>query len=281
VEGETKDTLFVLAVVLTVFVSAGAGIYLYSGADSPFSVIVSESMQHGTESRYGTIDAGDMVFVRAPSSVRIQSYIEGASTGYRSFGEYGSVIIYDRGPNLNPVIHRAILWLEYDEDTGFWTAPFLKEYGDFSCIGDPDGDPVGMTGILQIRNIGYAKQSVSINLDLLRHESGFLTKGDNASTNPVLDQSSDIARNNPIGMEEIRSVPTTEMPALGSVKMYLQGKGDAVPENSWSVLYAQLYVVAMLFVVMMIVLDSVFVFLEERRDRKKSPPTPPFPVERL
>ena len=278
-EGETKDTLIVIAIVITVFASAGAGVYLYSGADSPFSVVVSESMQHGSESRFGVIDPGDMVYVRSPSSVEIQSYIEGATTGYRSFGEYGSVIIYDRGPNQNPVIHRAILWLEYNDDTGFWTAPFLKQYNDYSVtIGDPD---TGMTGMLTIDNIGYAEQTVQINLVLLNHESGYLTKGDNPSTNPVLDQSSDVARNNPIGVDEIRSVPTTEMPALGSVKMYLQGQGDRVPANSWAVLCAQLYTVAMFFVVITIVLDFMFILLEKRRERKKDPPTPPFPVERF
>ncbi len=278
-EGETKDTLIVIAIVITIFASAGAGVYLYSGADSPFSVVISESMQHGSESRFGIIDPGDMVYVRSPSSVEIQSYIEGATTGYRSFGEYGSVIIYDRGPNQNPVIHRAILWLEYNDDTGRWTAPFLKQYNDYSVTtGDPD---TGMTGMLTIDNIGYAEQTVQINLVLLNHESGYLTKGDNPSTNPVLDQSSDVARNNPIGVDEIRSVPTTEMPALGSVKMYLQGQGDRVPANSWAVLYAQLYTVAMFFVVMMIVLDFMFILLEKRRERKKDPPTPPFPVERF
>ena len=278
-EGETKDTFIVIAIVITIFASTGAGVYLYSGADSPFSVVVSESMQHGSESRFGVIDPGDMVYVRSPSSVEIQSYIEGATTGYRSFGEYGSVIIYDRGPNQNPVIHRAILWLEYNDDTGLWTAPFLKQYNDYSVtIGDPD---TGMTGMLTIDNIGHAEQTVQINLVLLNHESGYLTKGDNPSTNPVLDQSSDVARNNPIGVDEIRSVPTGEMPAFGSVKMYLQGQGDRVPANSWAVLYAQLYTVAMFFVVMMIVLDFIFIILEKRRDRKDDPPTPPFPVEHL
>lgn len=279
---ETKDTLIVLAVILAVFTSAGTGIYLYSGAGSPFSVVVSESMQHGPESQFGIIDTGDMVYVRSPSLVTIQSYVEGASTGYRSFGEYGSVIIYDRGPNANPVIHRAILWLEYSESpTGHnWTAPYLKEYAGGYDVesGDPD---TGMKGSLTIHNIGYAKQSVTINLDDLNEKSGYLTKGDNASTNPVLDQSSGISRDNPISMEEIRSVPTAELPALGSVKMYLQGRSDTIPANSWGVLYVQLYVVAMFFAVMMVILDTMFASLEKRRKKRREPPTPPFPVEPL
>lgn len=277
---ETKDTVIVLAVILTVFVSGGAGIYLYSGAGSPFSVVVSESMQHGSESRFGIIDTGDMVYVRSPSSVTIQSYVEGATTGYRSFGEYGSVIIYDRGSNANPVIHRAILWLEYSESIlGLnWTAPFLKEYPGGYAVDDGSPD-TGMKGVLIIHNIGYAKQSVTIDLDSLNEKSGYLTKGDNALTNPVLDQNSSIASNNPISMEEIRSVPVAELPALGSVKMYLQGKSDTVPANSWGVLYTQLYVVAMFFVVMMIILDMTFTFLAKRREKKRRSPTPPFPVE--
>lgn len=268
-DNETKDTLMVTAAILAAVLLAGAGIYLYSGAPSPFSVVVSESMQHGDESRYGVIDTGDMVYVRDPSYVHIRSYVEGAHTGYRSFGEYGSVIIYERGPGYNPVIHRAIVWLDYEGTVGGikkWTAPYLSYYGDYTVdIGDPVN---GMSGKLTLMKVGYGNDTVSIDLNALNPESGFLTKGDNAVTNGAFfDQNGGIAPNNPIGIDEIRSVPVMEMSAFGTVKMYFQGKGDVIPENSWGVLYAQIYAVAMFFLVLIILLDSLFVFLKERRAR--------------
>ena len=77
---------------------------IHSGFGTPFSVVMSESMQHDdTRSQIGCIDTGDVVIVQSPEKADIVSYVEGTITGYSTFGDYGSVIIYERGNGHNPV----------------------------------------------------------------------------------------------------------------------------------------------------------------------------------
>ena len=61
-----------------------------------------------------------MVLVKDKNKCDIISYVEGSQTGYSTFGDYGNVIVYYRDSG-NPVIHRAFLWLDYNN--GIWSAP--------------------------------------------------------------------------------------------------------------------------------------------------------------
>lgn len=70
-----------------------------------------------SESMLPHIHVGDLVFVQAPSRTEIITKEEGKEVGYKSFGDYGDVIIYR--PNglssVSPIIHRAIRWVEAGE----------------------------------------------------------------------------------------------------------------------------------------------------------------------
>lgn len=227
-----RNLLIVIGAVLVIVIGGYAALVSYTGFFAPFSVVMSQSMQHDqTQSEIGIIDTGDVVIVQDPSKAEIQSYVEGTKSGYTSFGDYGSVIIYNRGGDQNPVIHRAIVWLEYDEQTDTWSAPSLEGYtGTWYYVindGEPPvfGDYTNIRGTLWFEDITQSGKTISINVEDLEKSSGFLTMGDNIS-NYYFDQAVSIAENNLVSYDEIRSVPIFEIPWIGTLKILVSNGGQ-------------------------------------------------------
>ena len=261
-DSENKRLLVVLGVFLIILVGGYAGIKAYTGFDTPFSVVMSQSMQHDNErSEIGCIDTGDIVIVKSPEKADIQSYFEGLDTGFRSFGDYGSVIIYERGYNQNPVIHRAILWLEYNGD-GTWSAPDLEGHENkWLCMDVRNGSLERITnynelsGTLKFIDITQSEKTLEINLDNLGDESGFLTLGDNPIGNLNFDQNSGIV-NHLVGMDDIRSVPILEIPWAGTTKILLKNDGENleyVPNSLPSLILAFIVIISLILIV-----DAIF-----------------------
>lgn len=229
-----RNLLIVIGAVLVIVIGGYAALVSYTGFSAPFSVVMSQSMQHDqTQSEIGVIDTGDVVIVQDPSKAEIQSYVEGTKSGYTSFGDYGSVIIYNRGGDQNPVIHRAIVWLEYDEQTDTWSAPSLADYsGSWYYIYYENGEEIrvdneytDIRGTLTFDSITQSGKTVSVNVDTLEKSSGFLTMGDNIS-NYYFDQDVSIAQGNLISYDEIRSVPIFEIPWIGTLKILVSNGGQ-------------------------------------------------------
>lgn len=267
-EKETKQMLIVCGSIIAVFMILLGSVYAYSGVNPPFSTINSGSMQHSPdESSIGTIDTGDMVIVKDPDSYDITTYVEGAKTGYKKFGEYGDVIIYKT--QTNNIIHRAMLELTlkdiiYDGSTvktQIWYIPSLIGYDDWDIINFTPGgmtshknDPAiwneesGTVTIdesnkdiinLALTNVGYSDATPFVNLwDLGKNKTdgykGYLTKGDNAETNNNFDQVIlTKMRNKLVSEEDIKSVAVFEIPWLGCIKLFVNGTNtDQIPTNS-------------------------------------------------
>jgi len=228
VEKSTKHTIIGVTAIIVVMMGVFIGIYVASGVNPPHTVVVSESMQHSPSnnmhSQLGVIDAGDMILLRSKGGegdMDIQSYVDGYKNGYSMFGSYGDVIIYDRGI-ANPVIHRAILWLELNDDGKTWSAPSLEGYplDMWTCASN---DYNHLSGNFTMKGLGYNHNvSASINLDLLiaGPSSGFLTMGDH---NYGFDAGTSVAGNELVSYEKIKSVAWIEVPWVGSFKMILSG----------------------------------------------------------
>ncbi len=216
----TKIILAIIGIIAVILAGGFAYIQATSGLDSPLSVIMSSSMQHDTdESHIGTIDTGDVMIIKSPEKTDIYSYIEGTQNGYRSFGDYGSVIIYDRGDDINPVIHRAIVWIECNGRGNTWSIPSLKDYnGRWEATSGTDY--MNLSGKLTFYDITQSKKTVTIDLNSLQQKSGYLTMGDNPSTNTYFDQSAGII-NHAIGEDDIRAVALYEIPWMGIVKVFM------------------------------------------------------------
>ena len=224
---QTKIMLTSVVLFLAIVFGGFAAVKLYSDVDKMFTTVQSESMQHSGESSIGTIDTGDMIILKNKDK-GFTTYIEGRQNGYTSFGEYGDVVVYSKDNGTgNPIIHRLFIYLEY---TGSgWSAPSLENYplDLWSCTSGTDTS--NLSGVLTFRDIGYGNITVSINLDSLPTHSGYLTKGDNASTNTVFDQLS--INNGLVQFDDIRSVAWIEIPWGGVIKMYMNGNLESINEK--------------------------------------------------
>jgi signal peptidase len=241
-------------------------LYAYSGVWPPPVVVESQSMSHNPEgerlnlppSQIGVIDGGDMVIVKKVSSKNeITTYVQGLKTGYQTYGSYGDVVIYkppqDIRYNPTPVIHRAVVWVEYNQKTNSWDVPDLNVFNSKSLISIP--------------NYGYSSVTVYINLTILPHSSGFITMGDHNAAmyyhgGHETDQESGICFS-PVQFDWIIGVARGELPWFGGLKLWLSGNTGGVPENSWW--YLGVSIVLLIFIPL--ILD--FVIERIRKKRKK------------
>lgn len=250
VDSEDRKFILTIGVIAIIIVGGYAGLAAYTGFSTPFSVVMSESMQHdNTRSEIGCIDTGDVVIVRSPDKTEPVSYIQALKTGYKTFGDYGSVIIYERGNGYNPVIHRAIIWVDWNASTGSWSAPSLADYsGRWDCTSGHDC--MDLRGTLRLYDITQSEKDIAIDLDRLGRNSGFITMGDNPVTNTSIDQPGTI--DHPVSMEEIRSIPIAEIPWIGTMKILLKKNGEnleKVPNSLPSLTMSFLFIVSLLLIV--------------------------------
>lgn len=256
-EKDAKEAIIVAVVAVLIVTGGFVALFTYSGMSTPLTVVESGSMQHSPDrSSVGIIDTGDLVVMRDPSKTSITTFVEGYSSGYQKFGDYGDVIIYNR-PNANPVIHRAIVWLDYLGD-GKWSAPSLKNYAKWNVT---EGDYNSMSGILTIDGLGWRRLPASINLDVLEPHSGYLTNGDNNHNGRItyFDQATGIAGHiGPIQKKDLKAVAGFEIPWLGCIKLLVNNTNvNQIPTNSVPCLAVMLVDIVFFFIVLSMVLSLI------------------------
>lgn len=257
----TKVAVCVIGIIAVLLIAGYVAVHSVSGLDSPFSVVMSASMQHDdNKSGIGVIDTGDVVLIQDPAKSNIQSYVEGTVSGYKSFGDYGNVIIYDRGDSNNPVIHRAIVWLNYNAIDSTWSAPSLASYTGYWTCSDSK-DYMKLSGVLTFFDLTQSKKRVSIDLNSIdEKQSGFLTLGDNPKSNTSFDQSGLIKH--PIGNDDIKSVAIMEIPWMGILKVFMSEKSGYLSHVPNSI-----YSLVMLFsMVFIFIYCCDFIHLKKRLD---------------
>ncbi len=262
-ERETKEEIIsigkdVLISVIIIVLVLGS-LYVYTGRWPPLVVVESGSMSRDTErSEIGVIDAGDIVMVQVVEKDDITTYIEGRSTGYEKYGQYGDVIVFrpDGNRERTPVIHRAVLYLEYDEERDEVNVPSLSDldYGeDWEISGaHPDDveDGEGLYGRLTLYDYGYEDKIVTIDLEDV-DTSGFITKGDN---NPTIDQDRrHRGINEPVREEWVLGRARGELPWFGIFKLAYLGRTEDVPSNSWTNLIIAITAILLIPLVMELV----------------------------
>lgn len=198
-------------------------------------------MQHSrTESYTGVIDTGDLVVVKKASvKEEITSYVAGRGSGYSTYGEYGDVIVYKKqGKAGTPVIHRALVWVQWNDATKGWDVPELKGLTpgqDWSRSGGTAGSFSDFKGgaanhKLTLNFVGYARRNISIEFGWLNEgRTGFLTLGDNAVSNPRIDQAPNtgISDKEPVRYPDwVIGVARGELPCFGLVKLYVGSAAD-------------------------------------------------------
>ena len=252
---DSKGMIIIILAAAMIVVVAISSLYSYSGMGRPLTVVESNSMQHSDDTSYlGVIDTGDMAVMVSPDKKGVTTYFDGLSSGYSKFGAYGDVIIYYR-ENKNPVIHRAIIWLEYAD--GKWSAPSLKDY-EKGTIWDNPGTWDDLSGVLSFYYLPYkdGTMSASVNLDSMKDSglahSGYLTKGDR---NVTFDQSSGI-HSGPVEKSELKAIAGIEIPWLGCVKLLVNHKNvGMIPHNSVPCLAVFIIDILTFFVLISVLLD--------------------------
>ena len=249
-------TISVAGIAVILFLGLVYYINENSGVNPPFTVVESQSMQHlDDQSAIGTIDTGDMIYVKSPEKTVIVTYVDGIQSGYKSFGDYGSVIIYKRTGG-NPVIHRAILWVEWDGTS--WNVDSLNTYpyswdidGGHTCTGFVSGT-LHMTIKSDYRDI-----VCSLNFASLNTQSGYITLGDH---NGNFDQSTGIMDYQPIRPDMVKSVASMEVPWLGCLKLLANGKGDRVDihaPNSITCLEVTFATIILILIAISYIIDEI------------------------
>jgi signal peptidase len=264
-------------------------IMAYSQIWPPMVVIESESMQHSdTQSSIGTIDTGDLVLVRkSPYKSDVVTYVEGRAKGYKTYGDYGDVIVfrkYGAPPPATPIIHRPMVYLEWNYTTnssfdipGMKGLEMNKDWGGTNPGDIPVTSYYNLSGRVWIKDVGYTKKNLTITLQTFiepfknsdNRADIYLTAGDHNLQHT----------NTPdpwyVKQEWIIGVARGELPWFGLIKLMLNpeggnccsaGWGDpAAPKNSWDGLLISL----ILIITIPIVLDFVIGFISDMRAKKK------------
>lgn len=248
-------------VLVAVFGLLLGGLYAYTGSWPPAVIVESGSMMHkecgpgenpprcdpGVKyGRIGTIDPGDLVLVKDVDDPEdVTTLVEG---GKERYGMPGDVIVYykanDRGQT--PIIHRAVAYVVMEGEPG--AAVYLVRWGDSACEGGAtklvrEGQAwcqYGSEGIyipsIPVQGPGSTPASPN---PYRPTRTGFLTKGDNPSTNPTIDQQTGLSvdeRGNPVPvqMEWVEGKGRAELPWLGLIKLALANKqNENSPPAAW------------------------------------------------
>ncbi len=256
-----RDIMVAFLVVAVIMLS----LYAYCGIWPPMVVIESGSMEHPPsmfeqKSYVGTIDTGDMVFVKRVNGsydTDVTTYVQGEAKDYSTYGSYGDVVIYrpngleyrGDGTPVIPIIHRLVVWLELNNshvNSNFVGIDYTNYSFDVPSLGIYDStDPFTRS------HYGYEYDNITINLGLgsglLRYyegagilpHGGYITMGDNNA--PAYDQPYS-GGYEPVLPEWIIGKAWGELPWFGLIKLWVNGTDTSrVPSNSWTGLFASFF----------------------------------------
>jgi signal peptidase len=252
---------------------------VYAGMWPPVYVVESASMQHSDERSFlGTIDTGDLVIVKSSDGSGVRTYVESFPDGHRTFGDYGDVIVYERygRSDFTPIIHRAMLRLEYNITSDSFDVPTLAALPvDKWGNGVEEGRWWNLTGVVEIYDVGYRSAVLRVDLaSLLDYyadrnlvHDGIITMGDHnvafsgGEYVGIYDQSTSTICREPVMDDWIVGEAKAELPWLGLIKLWVNGNLPAsTPENSKT----SLLVVLALIILVPLALDFTGLMLQKR-----------------
>lgn len=251
-----RDVLVAFVLVFIIIMS----LWAYTGQwwGTPMVAIESGSMMHDNEpfGRFGTIDAGDMVLlVKVNTKGDVVPNSAKDSDNY-FYGDYGDVIVYRPygRDDVDRIIHRAMCWVEYNEEYDTYT---VEDYGlyNVTTISIPE---------LDIQNYVFPDKSPD-GVPVTPH-SGFITKGDN---NNIVDQNDVRLCNQLIKPEWISGKARCEIPWVGTLNLlfndFTSGKGTVgnVPQDS---IYCLIVLIAVLISIP-VTLDLYGYYKEKKKQK--------------
>ncbi len=234
------EPLVAVAIIAIMLVS----LFAYTSNWPPVYVVESNSMQHGEGDHLGVLNAGDIILAQKTAFDSIVTYVQGYRTGFSTYGEYGDVLLYypNGSTKLTPVVHRAIIYLQYDKPKNAFNATSLNGLACGNKTGSFYSTPgtTGACGFTDLNNVLYLNdvggRGVSLNLgrtsDLGRH-SGFVTLGDNNSLPDQLPVVGLAPLSQLVEPGWAIGVARGMVPWFGAFKLLLDGNAGKVPDASW------------------------------------------------
>jgi len=196
----------VVTSVLAVLV-VGAYLYAVSGVWPPLVAVESTSMTPNMQ-------VNDLVFVMEPDrfagpaahgDTGVVTARAGREVGYRTFGEYGDVIVYERDGDGRrvPIIHRAMFWVEEGEN---WYDKADRDYITSAECGDTPGEGLP---------------------NCPAPHAGFITKGD---SNGRYDQVTSLS--GPVRPEWVVGTAEVRVPGLGWIRLQSVAAGNETRQTA-------------------------------------------------
>ncbi|MCI4325254.1 MAG: S26 family signal peptidase [Thermoplasmata archaeon] len=232
-------------VALMVIIVLLAGLFAYTQNWPPLYVVESSSMQHGTNDNVGLINTGDLVLAQQVPTTSITPYVVGLQTGYKTYGEYGDVLLYHANGVLGPapIVHRSLAYLVHNPN-GSYDIPDLAGLpcGHASdrvyYVDTPTGcGTTDLRGNFTLFGIGWQSVTVNVTFADLGDHSGFLTMGDNnINSGTATGEEDQPGLSTLVEPGWIVGVARGMVPWVGSLKLLLSGDANEVPSQSWQFL---------------------------------------------
>ena len=156
-----REMLSSVAIVLLI----GAILFAVSGVWPPMVAVESPSMEPN-------MNTGDLVFVTEPgrlapdvsdNEIGVVTHEAGEESGYRTFGDYGSVVIYQPpGRQASPIIHRAMFHVEEGEN---WYDRADDRYHNADGCAELRNCPAPHAGFVTLGDIENAQPFVQARFD--------------------------------------------------------------------------------------------------------------------
>ena len=257
------------AIVLLIIVILAGSLLAYSQEWPPVSVVASESMTHSSSWKAGTLNVGDIVFVKKVDQVPgpIITYVVGRDIGFMSYGEYGNVILY-QSTNGIIIIHRAMFYLSWNGST-----PSVQGYHNQSWMRVTDQ-------YVWIEDASYNGRNLTVSISALKGEDGFITVGDyNLATSAlyVAAQHAYIAADQnvnitafPVSSSEIVGVAFGDIPWFGLIKLNFLRLYNQWPEYNQVAKYSYDYLGLSILAILVAVLFPYEATARYIKQRKRS-----------
>ncbi len=224
---EMISAITVVVVILAIFGS----LTIYTQNWPPAVVVESKSMQHGNNFVLGVINTGDIVGMKKVySQNNVITYVVARELGGPVYyGDFGDVVIYDNTYLGELVIHRAMFYVSG------WN-------GDTPIIAN-DNNPswLAINGYnVTILNVGYAHRNLLVGLGNFIGTTGYVTMGDyNLANSPFKEGSFYLGADVNVGIDnslvnitQVRGIAVGYLPILGTLKLWIDGKTQYIPELS-------------------------------------------------
>jgi signal peptidase len=161
----------------------------------------------GSYGRIGTIDPGDLVFVRHIATRADVATLAQAGSGH--YGKGGDVIVYRPGGStgVTPIIHRALFYVQVNDSDNTLSVPDLNIY-HVNTLDQPS--------VTNLARCALGGTSGAHRWTMA--DSGYITKGDN---NQVADQCPNGLGTGPARLDWVLGKARGELPWFGLIKLFV------------------------------------------------------------